>query len=148
MTSPALAARDVVRWVPRVTTLDCVVARADVRVAVVALRVWVVSLIVARGITFCVVRAALVVVRSTMADVRDGVVAPRLRTVGAVCVVPVFVRVELVVVVPRLDVVACVDARRTAARATSPISSACAPANPMNARHPAKISPNFFILCN
>ena len=39
-------------------------------------------------------------------------------------------------------------ARRTAARATSPPPSACAPYNPIDTRHAAKISLNFFILCN
>ena len=99
------------------------------------------------------VRVAVCVARSATPGVRFCVVVVRPRTFAVVCEFDVFVRDETPDAVseafcrPETDTVGC-DTRRTAARTTSPISSACAPYNPMNARHPAKISPNFFILCN
>ena len=103
--------------------------------------------VVARGTTFPPVRA-FVVVRSVTPGVRIAVVVARLRTLFVVETAPVvFVRGVVFVDFSRLDTVVFVDARRTAARATSPTSFAYAAYTPANARHPAKISPNLFILC-
>jgi len=145
--SSRVATRVAERAVPRVAVVRVLEFRAkrDVNAGVVA-RVRVV--VVVRATTFACVVFAGSDERLTTFAVR-AVVALRVTTFEAL-----FVAVRDVVcwfwesVLCRVDTATVFVSRRDAARAASPISSACAPYNPRNARHPAKISPIFFILCN
>ena len=103
---------------------------------------------VVRETTLPVVLRVVVVFRSVIFGVRV-VVVVRPRTFCVVWDVAELRRLVLSVLVcprvPETDVMA--GTRRLATRATSPTSSEyAAQQNPINATHPAKISPNFFSL--